>query len=382
MPKVLIYRNELLPGSETFVLAQAAALSRYVPVFAGVRRVFSGLDLAPYAIATVSASERLREKLLRRLFFQTGRSGRLEEEIAWQRPSLVHAHFAVDACAILPMARRWRLPLLVTLHGYDIGCHDAALRRWPAGRTYLRRRMELWQYASLFFCVSSNVRRQALLRGFPPDKLFVHPVGVAVDRPATSAEGRERSTILFVGRLVEKKGCADLLRAMPLVLRQVPGARLVILGDGPLRKVLEQMAVAFRGNVIFHGHQPHQQVKQWMRRARVLVAPSICASDGDQEGLPTVLCEAQAAGLPVVTFATDAVLEALPKMLRGFMPPERDIAGLAETIVRFVLDDALWQCAHVQGRRYIEEHFDLARQTRILEEKYDECLSQSGQALS
>jgi len=368
--RVLIYRNELLPASETFILAQAHTLQRYAPAFAGLKRVDSSLNLQMHTRPAVSDS-----RLRRRIFLCSGMDPCLERRIAALQPELIHAHFAIDASAILPVARRMRLPLIATLHGYDVACEDEAFRRWPATRVYLRRRKDLWRYASLFLCVAEHVRTQAILRGFPPEKLFVHHIGVRLGAPPLApAESRERTTILFAGRLVEKKGCIHLLRAMPRILQRVPEAKLIILGDGPRREALEREARHFCRSVTFLGQQSHPQVKMWMRRARVLAAPSVRASNGDQEGLPTVLCEAQAAGLPVITFATNAVTEALPAELRGRMPDERDKEGLADAIVRLLQEDEEWKHASALGRKHAEEHFDITRQTRLLEEKYDECL--------
>jgi glycosyltransferase involved in cell wall biosynthesis len=375
MRNILIYRNELLPASETFVLAQANALRRFTPVFAGNKRVSSGLDLSLHSFIAISSSERMREKLRRRIFLRTGYAQKFQDAITAYAPELIHAHFAVDACAVLPLAIRLRLPLIVTLHGYDIFCDDRVFCRWPATRAYLRRKDQLWQYASLFLCVSENVRRQALAKGFPQKKLYTHHIGIASEEIPPSPESRERATVLFVGRLVEKKGCIHLIRAMPHVLEQIPDAKLMIAGDGPLRHVLEREVQPWNHRISFLGRQSHEQVKQWMRRARVLAAPGVRAPDGDQEGLPTVLCEAQALGLPVVTFATDAVTEALPPERRNEMPRERDETGLADAIIRLIKDDFTWQCVSTWGRRYMRACFDITRQTRILEEKYDEVIA-------
>jgi glycosyltransferase involved in cell wall biosynthesis len=109
-----------------------------------------------------------------------------------------------------------------------------------------------------------------------------------------------------------------------------------------------------------------------MQRSRVLVAPSVQARDGDCEGLPTVLCEAQAEGLPVIAFATEGVPEALPPDRRESLPKAGDITALADEIIRLMKDDRMWQQVSDAGRRHVEAHFDLAAQTKLLEDKYEE----------
>jgi glycosyltransferase involved in cell wall biosynthesis len=87
------------------------------------------------------------------------------------------------------------------------------------------------------------------------------------------------------------------------------------------------------------------------------------------------VCEAQAIGLPPVTFATDGVTEALPVERRPALPREQDEAGLAEEIVRLLEDGAIWRHVSLLGRHFMEMNFDLARQTSMLEDIYDEVIA-------
>jgi glycosyltransferase involved in cell wall biosynthesis len=373
--RVLVYRNELLPRSETFILSQANALRRFQPVFGGLKRVSDGLDLGRHLVLTLSESESWIEKALRRIFLRTGCTRRLTRTIAAQSPRIIHAHFAIDASAVLPIAKRLQVPLIVTLHGYDVSRNEEALNRWPTTRAYLRRKKELWEYATTFVCVSEHVRRRALSLGFPERKVWVHRIGVEPCEGQEEQLIRDEKTVLFVGRLVEKKGCIYLIRAMPRVLQAIPEARLVIAGDGPLRKTLESEAALHCRDVIFLGYQPQAAVRKWMRRARVLAAPSVQAGDGDSEGLPTVLCEAQAERLPVIAFATEGVTEALPVERRKLLPKAGDVAALAEEIICLMKDDRAWQQASAAGRDYIQSYFDLRMQTKLLEDKYEEVIA-------
>jgi glycosyltransferase involved in cell wall biosynthesis len=372
--RVLIYRNELLPSSETFILSQTNALRRFRPLLGGLTRV-SGLDLTSHWVFTLCGRESWNEKAKRRAFLRTGYNRQLLHAVATLSPQIIHAHFAVDACAVLPVAKKLSIPLIVTLHGYDVFYNKEALKRWPTTRAYLRRREELWEYAASFMCVSDHVRRCAANCGFPQNKLQAHRIGVYLPDADRQKSLRDNRTVLFVGRLVEKKGCIHLIRAMSRVLKAIPDAQLVILGDGPLRKVLEHEAAVHCNNTVFLGFQSHNAVKQWMRRARMLVAPSVQAKNGDAEGLPMALCEAQAEGLPVIAFATDGVTEALPVERRESLPGENDTAGLAEQIIHLLENDHAWHHASDAGRRYIKSHFDLAAQTRLLEGKYEEVIA-------
>jgi glycosyltransferase involved in cell wall biosynthesis len=127
--------------------------------------------------------------------------------------------------------------------------------------------------------------------------------------------------------------------------------------------------------MVFVGHQSHFAVQQWMQRASVLAAPSVEGSDGDSEGLPTVLCEAQSAGLPAVAFAIDGVTEAFSLERRKALPVAGDSAALADEIIRLLEDDGAWYEASSAGLKYVAGHFDLDAQTRLLEKKYEEVIA-------
>src|SRR5579875_1152274 len=176
-PAVLISRSELLPVSETFIAAQAHALRSYSPVFAGLRRVVAGLELDPCDTVYLTGGNTLADKFRRRLFLSTGTARHFLRRLRRRNPVLVHAHFAVDAAAALPIAQKLELPLVVTLHGYDATMTDAALRSTAAGQVFLRRRERMWGYASAFICVSEHIRGEAKRQGVPEEKLHTIPIG-------------------------------------------------------------------------------------------------------------------------------------------------------------------------------------------------------------
>uniref|UniRef100_A0A7V4XUJ7 Glycosyltransferase n=1 Tax=Acidobacterium capsulatum TaxID=33075 RepID=A0A7V4XUJ7_9BACT len=376
MRRVLYLRAELLPPSETFVAAQAAALRRYRAGFAGLKRVPCSAEL-PGTVAVLDACGNWTGRAARLAHGWTGSAPAFEAKLAAWRPDLLHAHFATDACAFLPVARRLGLPLVVTLHGYDAGLSDAAHARTALGRIFLRRREELWAHAVAFVCVSEHLRRVAVARGFPEEKLWVHRTGVPVeDRLPASAGRRERGHVLFVGRLVEKKGCAKLLAAMERVEKRHAGARLTVMGDGPLRGALEAQARDRLRRCTFAGAEPHAVVRRVMETATVLAVPSVRAANGDCEGLPTVILEAMERGLPVVAFDGSGAEEAMEDGVNGWLAEAGDEEALAEALLRVLRDPARTRQMGEEARRHVERHLNLAVQTERLEAEYDARIQQ------
>lgn len=375
MPRALFFRSELLPLSETFIAGQANALRRFDVWFAGLKRIPNSLELDQSRMTLVTCSNTLQDKIMRRLYMRAGVGPRFLKQLAEIKPAILHAHFATDGCAALPIQRHLNLPLVVTLYGYDVTSSDAALRNSPIGRTYLQRRVQLWEKASLFICISEFIRQRALRLGYPEDKLWVNPLGLDVQFFQPAAIHNKQQIVLFVGRLVEKKGCNYLISAMAEVERSFPKAKLVVLGDGPLRLSLEEQARSVMRNFEFLGAQPATVVQQWMQLARIIAAPSVVAENGDSEGLCVVACEAQAMGVPVVSFHGPGLSEAIVDRETGFLVEQRNEHALAEAILSLLKDEALSARMGAAGRRRVETHFNALRQAEKIENKYEKILS-------
>ena len=373
-PAVLIYRSELLAYSETFIQAQAAALQTFTPVFAGLRRVTRSLTL-PAKSFVVSEDESLRSRLQRYGFLQSGYAPHLLASLRAEAPVLVHAHFAVDAAEALPISRALQIPMAVTLHGYDVMAGDQAHQLTRRGRIYLARRQRLFREASLFLCVSEAVRCKAMERGYPAAKLLVLPIGIDVAQYQPAPTLTAAPAVLFVGRLVEKKGCVHLIHAMCEVRRILPEARLVVIGDGPERASLEAEARRWGSQTIFLGVQSREQVRQWMHASRVLAVPSITAANGDAEGLPTVLYEALATGLPVACFRTSGIPELIRHGFEGLLAEEGDEGTLAQHLLSICQEDGLAARLGRAGRSRVQTSFDLGAQTARLERIYEQVLA-------
>ena len=369
MPRVLFFRSELLPLSETFIAAQAAALTRYQPWFAGLKRIRGGISLNWQQVIALTNGDAPWGKIARRIYLRSGIAPAFLGKIEALQPDLIHAHFATDACAALRIQQRLRTPLVVTLHGYDVNSDDAALARLAVGRAYLSRRRSLRARAQLFLCVSEFIRRRALEQGFPEEKLWVHPVGIDLDFFHPAASRPSQPNVLFVGRLVEVKGCTHLLHAMQQIQKQTPDAKLIVIGDGPLRPQLEAQACATLRRCTFTGALTASSVRDKMQQAAVVAVPSDA-----REGFCLVACEAQAMQIPIVGFAGPGLSESVANGDSGFLVPQRDTGALADAILTLLRSPSLAAQMGAAGRARVEQRFNLRRQTALLERKYDEVL--------
>lgn len=292
---------------------------------------------------------------------------------------LMHAHFGTDATDIWPSTRAAGLPMLVTLHGYDI---QTKRDWWESGAAGLRRRVypkRLLRMAKdrtvRFIAVSSEIKRRAVEFGIPESKIYVVPIGVDAERfrPAGLPLAQRPKRVLFVGRMVEKKAPLLLIRAFESIRSAVPEAELVMAGDGPLLPAAVRLARELRLPVQFRGALTSKQVEVELREARVFCLPSIEASNGDAEGLPITILEAMASGVAVVTSARGADGDLILNGQNGFFADPGDQEQVSALTVSILRSDDLALRLTESARHRILAKFDLHSCSRLLETVYEEA---------
>jgi colanic acid/amylovoran biosynthesis glycosyltransferase len=392
---IIIYRDQLLPYSETFIPAQVENCKFYQGVYVGSSRLPNLSPHFPQDRCITLDTHRPFPGLWKTLYKLVGYPHpQWLDLLKAHSPHLIHAHFGLDGVLALPLAKYLKIPLIVTFHGYYATTEpDAAFKvqnplYWldyinQRGRffrhLYFRRQQVLFQQATCVIAVSQHIRKSLIQKGCPPSKIQVHYIGVDVEQFQPDSGMVRQPYVLFVGRLVEKKGCEYLIRAMAQVQTQQPEAELVIIGDGPLRRSLETLAAQQLLRYRFEGKQPPNLVKAWMGRSRVLVAPSVTTAQGETEGLPIVVLEAMAMGLPVVGSIHAGIPEAVVSNENGFLVAEQDGDGLSQCILTLLQDQPLWDRFAMAGRQRVETHFNLQTNTRSLEALYTQVLAEAGE---
>lgn len=349
--RVCVWREDLLPGSETFILNQIRALRRWSPVLSGVRSRSSTLAVTPDF--TIQGNPALSHRLDRRLYWNLGTSVRLHRHL--RSTSLVHAHFGPDGAHIARAARFAGRPLLVTFHGYDATTPQQSL-----GVDYA----PLFGRASRVLAVSAFIRGKLVQAGAPEDKITVAPIGIPVKPDAPREAAGEQ--LLFVGRLIPQKGCADLFEALSGLSEPPP---VLVIGDGPQRDELERLAARLRVKASFAGARDPQFVARAMAKSTAMCVPA------RTEGLGMVFLEAAAARLPVVSYDSGGIPEAVVHGETGFLAPEGDVGALAAHLSRVVGDAGLAARMGGAGRRRVEAQFDILKRAGELEDLYDEVVA-------
>jgi glycosyltransferase involved in cell wall biosynthesis len=287
------------------------------------------------------------------------------------KPGIVHAHdpHAVAMAALgLSMASTAAPPALVASRRVDFRLKKNSFSRWK------------YRQVDAFICASHAIAALLEADGIEPSRVFTVHEGIDVERVAHAEPVSVHAELWLpahapivanVAALVEHKGHRHLIDAAALVVREVPDARFVILGEGPLRPALEHQVKHLRleKHVFLPGFRV--DVHSWLKGADMFVMPS------ETEGLGTSILDAMAAGIPVVGTAAGGIPEAVLNDVTGFVVPTGDPRALAASIVRLLRDPALRERMGQAGWARARERFTVERMVEETRKVY-QLVSKAG----
>lgn len=267
----------------------------------------------------------------------------------------VHAHFAsLPATVGLFLAELLGVGFSFSAHARDIFTEEAHL-------------LEVKLPEAEFVAVCSRYALEALSRKHPlasRGKLELAYHGVDCDeyRPVPPAR-RQLPVVLSVGRLVEKKGYPILLRAASILRSRGAEFRLVIIGDGPERADLMSLTtgLGLQDVVEWRGARSAAEVRAAYAEADVFCLACVIASDGDRDGLPNVVLEALACGVPTVVTDCCALPEVVENEATGLLAKPGDPQDLADKLERMLYDEDLRVVVSQLGRERVVQRFSLER---------------------
>jgi glycosyltransferase involved in cell wall biosynthesis len=250
---------------------------------------------------------------------------------------VVHAHWLIPQGLTLSVLSLFMKlpPFLVTSHGADL----FALR----GRFFNTLKAFVTKKASKISVVSKVMKSELSILGVADNKIDIMPMGVDMNNFTLNPEIiRSNNEILFVGRLVEKKGLCYLLSALPYIIAQHPNTFLTIIGFGPEEKALRAQSshLNIEAKVNFIGAVKHENLAKYYQRASVFVAPFVESKSGDQEGLGLVLVEALSCGCPLVVSNIPACEDVISCIERANVFPAGNISLLAKAVCSSLEDSA------------------------------------------
>ena len=279
----------------------------------------------------------------------------LARELERRHVDHLHNHFANSAATVGLLASR-----LLGI-GWSFTMHGISETDFPAG-LMLGRKIEA---ARLVACVSYFGRAQGMRLVAPKhwEKMHVVRCGVPFDRlPLREPEGRNTKTLICVGRLSPEKGQAGLLRSFAQLRGRHEDVRLRLVGDGPERQALEALAaeLGLTDRISFLGRMSEAEALAEIARSDILVLPSL------MEGLPIVLMEAMALGVPVIASRVAGIPELVEDGTGGLLFAPSDWDELTSCIERLLTDDALCRALADHAKRKVNEEFDVRKSAEML----------------
>jgi glycosyltransferase involved in cell wall biosynthesis len=366
--RVAVFSTRFLPYSQTFVHDELRAHERYEADVFCARRLYP--ERFPHP--TVFEGGRLYE--------YTRFAPAFDRRFESGDYALIHAHFGTDAVYAVPFARRHRLPLVVTFHGFDVPLLASGERMYPMYWAYGLLGPAMLRQLTLGLCASVELYEMLREIGVPAERLRVHRMGIDVARFAPGARRDDAEPLVaMVGRFVHKKGLVYGIRAFAEARRTHGRGRLVIVGDGPLKPQLEAAAQATTAtpHITFAGPLPHTKVASLLAVADVLMAPSVTTANGDRESGTMVVKEASASGaVPLVTWH-GGLPEIVEDGRTGFLVPERDVGSLARRLEQLFANPALRRQFAEAGRAKMLSEYDNRLRVAALETAYDDVLRQT-----
>src|SRR6266513_2331201 len=247
----------------------------------------------------------------------------------------VHAHFAgMAARTAFWMDRFFGVTFSFTAHANDI----FAPRDFEIGLNKLVN-------AARVVCTETDYAKEFLQERFPKCADRIHRIynGLNLAEFRRADFSSASPTIIAVGRLIDKKGFADLIRACQLLVERGKSFRCQIFGEGPLEEKLRRQIeeLKLQNCVELPGAKPQHEIRKSLAAGNAFVLPSVIDPEGGMDNLPTVIMEAMAAGLPVISTAIGGIPEMVVENETGFLVPPGDVAALAGAIERLFDEIAL-----------------------------------------
>lgn len=288
---------------------------------------------------------------------------------------LIHAHWSLAGLAGLATSRLRRIPLVLTMPGAEVFAN-----RGTVLTRFLLNRVD-------HLIAISTFTLSKILQITKPRSYSVIPYSINWEKfrpahPDVIRRVREKwsisegcRVILFVGRLVERKGVQVLIKALADVAGTRPDVRAVIAGSGPMREQLEAQAnrLNIASHTAFTGFVPEEELNALYKMATVFVLPSIYDSSGETEGLGVVLLEAMANNIPVVASQVGGITDIITGQQVGKLVEPNNFKQLAQAINDILSDPVLRQTLIENGKQKVHNDFSWKQICSQTIQAYQEC---------
>jgi colanic acid/amylovoran biosynthesis glycosyltransferase len=338
--------------SETFVAAHKNLLQGRIFYYYGSRLAHIQLENSDLKLFDRGLKKQIRRKLSKSYGNRTEPQSLLYKSLLDNKIDVILVEYGTLAHKLLPLFRICNIPYVIHFHGYD-----ASVRSVIEECDHYK---EAFAKASKVIAVSKFMKHSLEKLGCPKEKLLLNTYGPN-DLFLKVKATKEKLELLAIGRFVDKKAPYFTILAFSKVLEKVPNAKLIMAGDGPLMNMCENLVeyLGIKTSVSFPGVVTPDEFRKLLSTCRAFVQHSIIAANGDMEGAPVAILEAQAAAVPVISTYHAGIPDVVTNKVTGLLIAEKDVEGMTNAMLTLLKDKSLAQKMGLKARKNIMANFTM-----------------------
>lgn len=351
--------------SETFIRAHREKIPAKITIFYGnwFPMYYAGgqkiLPIMPLALCHfLSRFSRLDENTIQKMIFslypRTLKDVALAYHFKKKHIDAVLAEYGPSGVEVFRASQIAQIPFVVHFHGFD-AYEKRCLFHYS--KTYKK----MFFYAKAIIVVSKDMYQQLIKLGAPKNKLLLNHYGVDTQKFSGAKPGYSAPIFVCVIRFVAKKSPETTIKAFIPIAKKYPQSKLLFVGEGPLLEKCQELVKEnnMTGQVKFLDVCSPEQIARIFKKARAYVQHSVKGPDGNSEGLPLSIIEAQASGLPVISTKHGGITEIVISNKTGFLVNEHDTKSMSKAMEQLVKDPKLAAIMGQEGRRRVLNNFDI-----------------------
>lgn len=376
--------RQFLNPTETFIRNQIESHIDFSPIIIFKEYIpnnpYTKILLEKYPTLNLS-SDSNRVKNLRYKYFRLNNkkdTDRIIKYIIDKKVDILHFHFGTDAGFFLKYLRFINIPKVVSFYGYD--CSSFPRKYFSLGKLYLKQRT--FRYADVILAMSQDMKEDLIKIGCPKEKIIIHYFGSKLEKFSffdRDISDKKDFTLLILATLTPKKGHRDLLYALNnLIKKGICNFKLRIVGSGPLEVELKRLVknLSIDSYIHFVGSVPYlsDQMLEEIKNADIFIHPSVTDDMGNKEGIPTIIIEAMASGLPVVSTYHAGIPSVISHNKTGLLVNEHDIDNLANEILKLMNNNTLRKEIGQNAQEFALKNLNLNEKEKELEDIYKQLI--------
>jgi glycosyltransferase involved in cell wall biosynthesis len=284
----------------------------------------------------------------------------LKKSLRKNKTKVILCEYGTTGAEMWKICKQLNIPLIVHFHGFDASAINVI-------EHYSKAYTQMFEYSSAVISVSKVMSEKLLAMGCSGEKIVLNTYGPHDDF-FTVDPTYESNSLISLGRFVDKKAPYYTILAFHKALAKFPDMQLIMGGEGPLLNSCKNLArfLGIEAKVDFPGVLNRPEFIDYLRQARAYIQHSITADNGDMEGTPVAILEASAAGLPVVSTRHAGIPCVIKDGETGLLVEEHDVNGMAEEILKVMVDRNYSVKLGAAGKEFIRNNFSMSKHINLL----------------